>query len=184
MAVLDGFMAIWSRARATFGDGPPQDGAPFDSSTTLLEFQAEIVGATPGDHWQGPGSDTYAAANERQSRVLGDAAALDLRLRAEVDRSAVTVAAGRRDLDDVRQWVVDAAAQVPQTPQGERMLYPVVSRGSAEIAEIVQRSHSDLSSIAGRIEALGTEYQALGTDLKLGTGEGGETEDGQSERAR
>lgn len=180
MGVLDAFVAIWSKARATFGEGTPQDGSAFDAGPTMLQLQSQVQAAKPVDRWQGPASDTYARANEQHARVLGESARLDRRLRAEVDRSASVVAAGRRDLDAVRQWVANAAATVPQTPQGERMLYPVVSRGSGEVAEILQRSHTDLAAIAGRIRGIGAEYQMLGSELKLGTGEGGETEDRQS----
>lgn len=175
MGVLDAFMATWSKARATFGEGTPQDGSPFDHSPALLEMQSRVQEARPRDHWTGPGSDTYADANEKQARVLGESANLDRRLRAEVDRSAAIVALGRRDLDGVRQWVVNVAATVPQTPHGERMLYPVVSRGSGEIVEILQRSHADVNAIASRIRGIDAEYQMLGNELKLGTGNGAET---------
>ena len=39
--------------------------------------------------------------------------------------------AGRRDLDAVKQWVSDAAATVPNTAAGQRMLWPIVSKGSS-----------------------------------------------------
>lgn len=171
MGVLDAFMAVWAKARATFGEGLPQDGAAFDESATLLRLQSQVHSATPGERWQGPASDAYAVANDQHASVLGGAAHLDRRLRAEVDRSAAVVTAGRRDLDAVRDWVTNAAATVPQTPQGERMLYPVVSRGSGEVIEILQRSHTDMAQIAGRISGIGSEYQSLRGELKLGTGE-------------
>lgn len=173
MGVVDAFMAVWAKARSTFGEGVPQDGSGFDESPTLLRLQAQVQAATPDGHWRGPSSDAYALVNDRHAGVLGGAAHLDRRLRAEVDRSAAVVAAGRRDLDAVRQWVAQAAATVPQTPQGERMLYPVVSRGSGEVIEILQRSHTDMAAIAGRIRGLGSEYQALRGELKLGTGDEG-----------
>ncbi len=62
-------------------------------------------------------------------------AGLDKRLAVEVDRSAAVVVAGRRNLDAVKQWVVDAASTVPKTAAGERMLWPVISKGSSEIAD-------------------------------------------------
>ena len=171
MGVLDAFMAVWAKARATFGEGLPQDGSAFDESATLLRLQSQVHSATPGERWQGPASDAYAVANDQHASVLGGAAHLDRRLRAEVDRSAAVVTAGRRDLDAVRDWVTNAAATVPQTPQGERMLYPVVSRGSGEVIEILQRSHTDMAQIAGRISGIGSEYRSLRGELKLGTGE-------------
>ena len=127
--------------------------------------------AGPGTNWTGAGSGTYADANGRQGRALGAMAGLDKRLGAEVEQSAAVVAAGRRDLDAVKQWVVDAASTVPRTAAGERMLWPVVSKGSGEIADIIRRSHGDLGAVAGRIRALGDEYDELGRPNKDGDAE-------------
>lgn len=173
VGVLDAFLVTWSRARAAFGDGAPQDGSAYDQSPALLELQAEVAGGGPGQHWRGPGSDAYGHANDKQAAVLGEAARLDAQLRAEVDKSAEVVAAGRRELDGVRQWVLDAASEVPRTAEGERMLYPVVSRGSGEIVEILERAVADMHSISTRIGGIGAEYHALSGDLELGTGDGG-----------
>ena len=183
MGALDGFMATWSKARTTFGEGTPQDGAAFDNSPQLRQVQSNVESARPGSQWTGAGSDSYDGANQRQGRVLGETAALDQKLRAEVDRSAAVVAAGRRDLDAVRQWVVNAASAVPQTAQGERMLYPIVGKGAGEIAEILQKSNGDLNAIAGRLRGFGSEYQKLGGDLKL-DGEPGKAIDEKLEEER
>ena len=160
VGVLDAFLVTWSRARAAFGDGAPQDGSAYDQSPALLELQAEVAGGGPGQHWRGPGSDAYGHANDKQAGVLGVAARLDRQLRAEVDKSAEVVAAGRRELDGVRQWVLDAASEVPQTAEGERMLYPVVSRGSGEIVEILERAVADMHSISTRIGGIGAGVHA------------------------
>ncbi|MCV7151920.1 EspA/EspE family type VII secretion system effector [Mycolicibacterium pyrenivorans] len=172
MGVADAFMAVWARARATLGEGVPQDGSAFDESPTLLRLQSQVQAAAPQGRWQGPSSDAYAFVNDRHAGALGAAALLDRRLRSEIDRSVAVVTAGRRDLDDVRQWVENAAAAVPRTPEGERALYPVISRGSGEVAEILQRSQADMNAIAGRIQGIGAEYQALGNEFKLGNGDG------------
>jgi uncharacterized protein YukE len=170
LGALDGFESTWSNARSTFGQGTPQEGAQFDNSGQLRQMQSTVESAKPGDRWTGSGSDTYATANEKQSRALGQLADLDQRLRTEVDRSAQVVNAGRQNLDAVRQWVHDAAATVPPGQNRDRMLYPIVSRGAGEIADIVQRSNGDLSAIAERVRRLGGEYQMLG-DPKQGDGE-------------
>jgi uncharacterized protein YukE len=169
VSALDGFRAIWSHANSTFGEGTPSDGSQFDQSARLEDLQAQVKSATPGAAWQGAAADSYAEANSKHERTIGGIANLDRRLAAEVDRSASVVTAGRRDLENVRQWVDDAAARVPNTTAGERMLYPVISKGSSDIQEILTRSHADLSAIAGRIHGLSGEYQALGE----GEGEGG-----------
>jgi len=164
VGVLEGFLSTWSNARATFGDGVPPDGAQFDSSAQLRQLQCDVQSAVPGSTWTGSGSDTYTDANSRHRRTLGAIAELDIRLGAEMDRSATVVAAGRRDLDAVKQWVVDVASTVPKTAAGEQMLWPVVSKGSRAVAEIIQRSNADLAGIAERMKALSVEYQALGDE--------------------
>lgn len=163
-------MITWSQARATFGQGVPSDGSRFDQSSQFRQLQNQVESAAPGSRWSGVASDSYADANANHARKLGNIGELDQRLGAEVQRSAAVVTAGRRDLDAVKQWVSDAAATVPNTAAGQRMLWPIVSKGSAEIQEIITRSNRELSSIAGRIHGLGSEYQALGDD---GEGKGG-----------
>jgi hypothetical protein len=168
VSALDGFLATWSQARATFGEGVPNEGSQFDHSGRLRGLQDDVKSLAPGSDWTGSGSDTYADANSRQARTLGNLADLDERLGAEVDRSAAVVSAGRRDLDAVRQWVVDAAATVPRTAAGDRMLWSVVSKGSGELTDIINRSNGDLAAIAQRIRGMGSEYQALGSEGKGG----------------
>lgn len=160
VGVLDGFLTTWQRALATFGEGSPQGGDGLDQSAQLRSLQHDLESVAAGD-WTGVAWETYAEANRRQSRVLAAIAELDERLKAEVDRSAAVVSAGRRDLEAVRQWVLDAAAGVSGTPLGEQLLWPVVSRGAAEVAEIVERSNAHLAAIAGRVRTLGADYDAL-----------------------
>jgi EspA/EspE family len=170
VSALDGFRSIWSQANATVGEGAPSDGSQFDQSGRLLGLQDDVRSARPDDAWTGSAANTYAEANSRHERAIGGIASLDKRLAAEVDRSASVVTAGRRDLESVRQWVNDAAARVPNTTAGERMLYPVISKGSSDIQDIINRSHGDLSSIGERIRALSGEYQALGDGDEGGKG--------------
>lgn len=188
MGALDGFMAVWSKARNTFGEGVPQDGSQFDRSAQLRQLQSNVEGARPASQWTGSASESYDAANQKQGRVLAESAALDQRLRTEVDRAAAVVTAGRRDLDAVRQWVVSAASTVPDTRQGDRQLYTIVSKGSGDVADILQKSNGDLNAIAGRLRGLGGEYQLLGDGFKEGTGLDGQTDqkltDEQKKRAQ
>ncbi|BBY45632.1 hypothetical protein A5765_01820 [Mycolicibacterium celeriflavum] len=160
MSVLAAFLSTWERARTTFGEGTPHGGDGFDHSARLRRLQSDVDAVAPRD-WTGAGSESYAEANQRQSRALAAMADLDQRLKAEVDRSAAVVAAGRRELEGVRQWVVDTAATVPRTAAGERMLWPVISRGASEVADIVRRSHGELSAIAERMRGLAGEYEEL-----------------------
>jgi EspA/EspE family len=118
--------------------------------------------AAPGSKWTGGAADAYGAANTEHGRVLGRLAGLDQRLSAHVDESAQVVAAGRRDLDAVRKWVVDAAASAPKNVAGERMQMAIVQKGLSQVQEIIKRSNGDLNAIGDKISGLGGEYQALG----------------------
>lgn len=171
MGALEAFLSTWTQARTTFGEGTPSDGAEFDRSSRLRQLQVAVESSAPGSDWTGSGSEDYAEANSRHARTLGHLAELDTRLGAEVERSAAVVAAGRRDLDAVRKWVLDAAATVPNTAAGERMLWPVVSRGASEIADIINRSNGDLAAIAQRIRGIGGEYDEFGKPKEDGGAE-------------
>ncbi|MGV0718589.1 EspA/EspE family type VII secretion system effector [Mycolicibacterium sp. XJ662] len=161
MTVLDVFLSTWSNARQTFGSGSPQDGARFDNSGPLRRLASELNSAEPGSHWAGSAADAYGTANTDHQRVIGQIAELDQRLSAHVDESADVVAAGRRDLEAVRQWVLDAAASVPPNEAGQALMLPIVQKGVAQVVEIVQRSNRDLTAVGEKIRALGDEYQTL-----------------------
>lgn len=166
MSALDAFLSIWSKARATFGEGEPIDGATFDKSAQLRDLHEVVRSATPGERWSGSASDSYADRNSQHATRFSQLAELDRRLGVEVDRSAAVVAAGRRDLDSLRQWVTDASTGLPNTAAGDRAQWAIVSKGSGEISDILQRSHGDLSAISGRIQGLGNEWDALGGGAK------------------
>jgi EspA/EspE family len=161
VSVLSAFLSTWSNARQTYGEGAPQTGAQYDNSGTLRGLQSSVESAAPGSRWTGGAANAYGAANTEHGRVLGRLAGLDQRLSAHVDQSAEVVSAGRRDLDAVRKWVVDAAASAPQTAAGERMQMAIVQKGLSQLQEIVQRSNGDLNAIGGKIRGLADEYQAL-----------------------
>jgi hypothetical protein len=176
VSVLNAFLSTWSNARQTYGEGTPQTGAHYDGSSTLNQLQSTVQTAAPRSKWTGSAANAYGAANTEHGRVLGQLAGLDQRLSAHVDQSAEVVAAGRRDLDAVRKWVVDAAANVPQNAAGERMQMAIVQKGLSQVQEIIQRSNGELNSIGGKIRGLGNEYQALGNQKFGGLKEGGEGE--------
>ncbi|MGE2689037.1 DUF6973 domain-containing protein [Mycolicibacterium pulveris] len=169
MTVLDVFLSTWSNARQTFGTGSPQAGAQFDNSGPLRQLASELSSATPGCRWSGSAAAAYGTANTDHQRVLGQIAELDQQLSARVDESAHVVAAGRRDLEAVRQWVLDAAASVPPNEAGQAMMLPIVQKGVAQLAEIMQRSNRDLNAVGEKIRALGDEYQTL-SHQKFGQG--------------
>nr|WP_155906671.1 MULTISPECIES: EspA/EspE family type VII secretion system effector [unclassified Mycolicibacterium] len=142
-----------------FGSGTPVGGSEFDMSARFRELRSRVLAAVAEGDWTGPGAEAYSDRNRQQAGTIARLAALDWRVGLEVDRSAAVVAAGRRDLDSVRQWVIDTAASVPPTAAGERALLPVVAKGAAEIAEILNRSTDDMNGIATRIRAIGTRYE-------------------------
>ena len=162
VSALEGFRTIWSRANATFGDGIPFDGSRFGPSSGLQAVQATLLLARPDAGWTGSAADFYAQAHDEQVRAIDGIVALEERLAAEVDRSAAVVTAGRQDLESIRQWVDAAAARVPNTPEGERMVLSMISKASSDVQDVIVRSHGDLSAIAERIRVLGGRYQALG----------------------
>ncbi|MDT5208270.1 MAG: hypothetical protein QOF67_685 [Mycobacterium sp.] len=171
MSVLNAFLSTWSNARQTYGEGTPQTGAQYDGSSTLNQLQSTVHTAAPGSKWTGGAANAYGAANSEHGRVLGQLAGLDQRLSAHVDESAQVVAAGRRDLDAVRKWVVDASDNLPQNAAGERMRLAIVQKGISQVQEIIKRSNGELTSIGGKIRGLGDEYQALGNQ-RFGPKEG------------
>jgi uncharacterized protein YukE len=162
VSTLDAFMSVWSRARATFGEGNPVEGAEFDKSAQFHDLHDTVRSAAPGDRWTGTASDSYADQNSAHASKLNRMADLDKRLGVEVDRSAAVVAAGRQDLEQVRQWVTDASSGLPQNAAGNRALWEIVSKGSGDVADILQRSHSDMTAISNRIQGLGNEWNELG----------------------
>lgn len=175
MSVLDGFLTTWSDARATFGQGTPETGTKFDQSGPLLTAQTNVQSAAPGTSWSGgQGASAYAAANTEHGAVLGKIAGLDQRLGGQINQSSEVVATGRRDLDALRQWVVDAAAAVPPGKNREQMLLPIVQKGLGQLTDIVSKSNGDLSKIGAEIRALDSEYKALANQrfAKEGTGDG------------
>jgi len=174
VSVLDGFLATWSDAKATFGEGTPETGAKFDQSGPLLTAQANVQSAAPGSTWTGTGASAYGTANTEHGAVLGKVAGLDQRLSGQVNQSSEVVAAGRRDLDSLRQWVVDAAAAVPPGKNRDQMLLPIVQKGLGQLTDIVSKSNGDLSKIGAEIRALDAEYKALANQrfAKEGTGDG------------
>src|SRR5262249_21738961 len=148
--------------RRTFGEGTPQSGAQYDNIAALYQAQSTVESAAPGSRWTGGAANAYGAANTGHGRVIGQLAGLDQRLGAHVDQSAEIVSAGRRGLDVVRKWVVDAAASTPHGQAGERMRLATVQKGIGQVQEIIQRSNGELNSIGGQIRGLRDEYQALG----------------------
>lgn len=162
--MLGGFLSTWSQARTTFGDGVPEPGATFDSSSALNRLEADARAAAPGSFWSGAAADAYDAKNAAQVRTLSRMAELDQNIGMEVDRSAAVVSHGRQQLDSVKDWVLAAAGSVPKGTAGEQMLVPIVAKGCSDISEIVTTSNGELATIAERIRQLGTEYGSLGGD--------------------
>lgn len=167
VTVLGAFMATWSGARQTFGDGVPQAGSTFDESARLRQLADGLEAADPGSRWTGASADAYAKVNTEHRRVIGALADLDQRLAAHVDQSAQIVTSGRTELDAVRQWVADAAQSVPPGRAGEQMMLSIVQAGIGRVSEIMTRSNGDLNEVAGQISTLREEYQLLG-DQKFG----------------
>jgi hypothetical protein len=171
VSVINAFLSTWSNARQTFGEGSPQTGAQYDNSGALRGLESNLEAATPGSRWTGLASAAYDTANTEHRRVIRQLAGLDQRLAAQVDRSAQVVDAGRRNLDSVRKWVVDAAASAPPGQAGESIKMAIAQKGLTQLQEIIQKSNGDLNAIGGTIRSLDGEYHALGNQ-KFGIKEG------------
>ncbi|MGU3654041.1 TPR repeat region-containing protein [Mycolicibacterium sp. A43C] len=167
MGALEGFLSTWDKARQTFGAGVPQTGEQFDQSAQLQQLQSTVQTAAPGSAWSGTAANAYGEVNKEHARVLGELAVLDKRLANHVNESANVVATGRQNLDNLRQWVVDAAASVPPGKNREQLILPIVQKGLGELSGIVSTSNSELNRVAGDITKLGTEWDAL-QDQKFG----------------
>ena len=166
MPAIDAFLAAWSHTRRAFGVGTPVGGAQYDNSGSLRQLEASLESAGPGSQWSGSAATSYDEANTEQRRKIGQLAALDQRLASEIDLSAQVVESGRRDLQAVRQRVIDAAAAVPENQEGERTKFAIAQTGLAQLQEIVQRSNAESNAIGDRIRRLGEEYSTLG-NLRL-----------------
>lgn len=164
MSALNAFLTTWSQARATFGDGTPTDGTDFDQSARVGDVQRHVAAAAPNASWSGAASQAYAERNTKQADELSRFGDLDRRIGTELRNSAAVVAAGRNNLDAVRKWVFDAAATVPNTVAGQRLLLPLISRGVEDMQSIVLKSNTSIAEIADRIRWLGNGYDELGRD--------------------
>ncbi|HYZ68698.1 MAG TPA: EspA/EspE family type VII secretion system effector, partial [Mycobacterium sp.] len=173
MSVVNAFLSTWSNARQTFGEGTPVSGAQYDASGALRGLQSTVESAAPGSKWTGGAANAYGRANTEHARVFGQLAGLDQRLSAHIDQSAEVVAAGRRNLDAVRQWVLDAAASVPPGQAGEQMRLAIVQKGIAAVQEIIHRSNGEMNTIARGMGGLREEFDALSNGQKFKDGIGG-----------
>ncbi|MGB0438016.1 MAG: EspA/EspE family type VII secretion system effector [Mycobacterium sp.] len=161
MGPLQGFLTTWSQARQTFGQGVPAGGSHLDGSANLRKLQADVESAAPGRHWRGGAATAYAAANTAHAQVFGKLADLDVRLAAEIDKSARVITRGRAELDDVRDRVVNAASSVPSN-QAEGQIMLIVSKGLGQLRAVLSKTHGELNTIGAQIEQIGAEYARLG----------------------
>ena len=165
--MLDGFFSTWSMARDKFGQGTPTTGEQYDKSGPLTTMQTTVQSAAPGSKWIGTAASAYDAANTDHGKVFGKLAGLDQRLSAQITQSAQVVDVGRSNLDKVRDWVVAAAASVPEGKNRDQLLMPIVQKGLRQVSDIINDSHTNLGKIGTTISGIGAEYDALG-DQKFG----------------
>ena len=157
MSVLEGFLTTLTNARATFGEGIPEH---FDGEA-LSRVHTELATADPGQHWTGQAASAYGSVHAEHRKVLGALAELDKRLAPHLAEAAQVVAAGREELDALRQWVVDLAKSVPPEANPDEVLGPVVKQATGRIIEVITRSNAELNAIGTTMQGLGGEYAAL-----------------------
>lgn len=175
MSVLDGFYTTWRNARQTFGQGHPQPGADFDSSPQLTSLGSGLTAAAPGSTWSGAAATNYGKANTDHQQVFDNLALLDRKIAEHIDQSAQVVAAGRQNLDQLRQWVTDAASSVPPGKQRDVMLMQIANKGLADLSEVVQKANADSNAIGESLRRIRSEFDAIRFGQKFGTD--GERED-------
>jgi hypothetical protein len=174
LGVLDGFLSTWTRARTTFGEGVPQTGERFDQGGPLRQLQTAVASAAPGSRWTGDAASSYETANAKHGKVFGDLAVLDRQLSSRVTEASQIVAKGRRSLDAVRRWVLDAAATVPEGKNRDQQLMKIVNSGLGQLREIVNGANAELNRVGGEIRAVGSGYQTLKDGMQFGVPEGPE----------
>lgn len=162
VSALDGFYATWNKARDNFGKDTPQGGVEFDASANLQNLGAYVKAAAPGAAWTGDASQSYDAANTKHGETLDELASLDKRMGYYLDQSAQVVVQGRRDLEDVRDWVTSMASQIPLGQDGDLMRMALASEGLQKITDIVERSNGDLQQIADNMRKDISKYNDIG----------------------
>lgn len=162
MSALDGFYATWEKARDNFGKDTPKGGVEFDASANLENLGAYVRAAAPGAAWTGDASQSYDAANTKHGETLEQLASLDKRMGYYLDRSAQVVVQGRRDLEDVRDWVTSMASQIPLGQDGDLMRMALASEGLQKITDVVERSNGDLQQIADNMRKDISKYNDIG----------------------
>jgi hypothetical protein len=177
LGVLEGFLSTWTQARTTFGEGEPATGERFDQSGPLRQLQTTVESAAPGSRWTGDAASGYDAANAKHGRVFGELAVLDRQLSSRVTEASQIVAKGRQNLDAARQWVLDAAATVPDGKNRDQQLMKIVNSGLGQVREIVSGANSELNRVGGEIRTVGAGYQTLKDGIQFGVPEGPELGD-------
>lgn len=165
-------MTTWSSARETYGQGTPLPGAQYDKSGALTDLQSTVQTAAPSGKWRGTAADAYGKVNTQHGQALGQLAGLDQRLATEVNNSAQVVTTGRQNLDALRRWVADAAANVPPGKSGDQMRLAIAQQGLTRLQEILKQSNTESNAIGGRLRGIGDEYKLVGDKtFKQGTGD-------------
>lgn len=177
VSVLDGFYTTWHNARQMFGQGTPQPGADFDKSPQLTDLGSAVTAAAPGSKWSGAAATNYGRANTDHQAVFGKLAELDRKTAQQVDQSAQVVATGRQNLDQVRQWVTDAANSVPPGKQRDMFLMQIANRGLRQLTEVVQKTNAESNTVAQNIAKLGSEFDTIKNEQRFGNGEKDEKKD-------
>jgi hypothetical protein len=173
VSAIDAFYRVWADARQTFGNGTPQRGETYDKSAQLTTFARTLDQAAPGQRWTGAAAGAYAGANTEHQQVFSRLAELDRQVATHVAASAEVVAAGRRNLDALRDWVTAAAGSVPPGRLRDVMLTQIANKGLAELSEVVRRSNAESNTIAESLRRLGPQFDALGSEQRFGGKESG-----------
>jgi uncharacterized protein YukE len=164
VSVLAGFLMTVGNARATFGEGIPDH---FDGEA-LSRVHSDLAAAGPGQHWSGQAASAYEAVNAEHGQTLSALADLDKRIATHMNEAARVVAAGREELDALRQWVVDMADSVPPEANQDEVLHPVVKQATDQLIDVITRSNAQLNEIGAGLQGFSGQYAAL-ANQRFGT---------------
>ena len=150
-------MTTLTNARATFGEGIPDH---FDGDA-LSRLHSDLAAAGPGRHWSGQAASAYEAVNAEHAQTLGALAELDKRIAKHMNEAARVVAAGRQDIDTLRQWVLELADSVPSEANRDDVLHPVVKQATDQLIDVITRSNAQLNEIGAGLRGFSSQYAAL-----------------------
>jgi ABC-type transporter Mla subunit MlaD len=122
-----------------------------------------LAAAAPERHWSGQAASAYSAVHAEHRKVLAALAELDKQIAPQMEAAGHVVTAGRKELDSLRQWVVDLSDSLPPDADKDLELAPAVEQASRQLIDVITRANAELNAIGAQIAGFAGEYAALTT---------------------